>query len=87
MAKSSPVEQLIQEYLKKKNYSTDFFVGCMPKLREEDCGELDASREAVPVDADEDEWPTNGALYRGATIFILFSVQITYTNANRNFLY
>jgi hypothetical protein len=39
----------------KKNYTTDFFVGCMPKLREEDCGELDASREAVSVDADEDE--------------------------------
>jgi hypothetical protein len=49
----------------------------MPKLREEDCGELDASREAVPVDADEDEWPTNGALCRGATIFVLFSVQMT----------
>lgn len=68
MANSSPVEELIQEYL-KKIYTTDFFVGCMPKLREGDCGELDASREAVPVDADEDEWPTNGALCRGATIF------------------
>ena len=33
----------------------------MPKLREEDCGGLDASREAVFVDTDEDEWSTNGA--------------------------
>lgn len=72
MANSSPVEELIQEYLKKKNYTTDFFVGCMPKLGEEDCRELDASREAVPVDADENEWPTNGALCRGATILVLF---------------
>ena len=71
MANSSPVEQLIQEYLKKKLHHR-FFVGCMPKLREEDCGELDASREAVPVDADEDEWPTNGAPCRGATIFVCF---------------
>jgi len=59
----------------------------MPKLREEVCGELDASREAVPVDADEDEWPSNGALCRGATIFILFSFQLTYNNAYRHFLY
>lgn len=59
----------------KKTTPQIFFVGCMPKLREEDCGELDASREAVPVDADEDEWPTNGALCRGATIFVLFPLK------------
>lgn len=84
MANSSPVEQLIQEYA-KKNLHHRFFVGCMPKLREEVCGELDASREAVPVDADEDEWPASGALCRGATNFVLFSVQMTYTNINRHF--
>jgi cytochrome c553 len=72
VAKSSPVEQLIQEYLKKKTTPQNFFVGCMSKLSEEDCGELDASREVVPVDADEDEWPTNGTQCRGATIFHSF---------------
>jgi hypothetical protein len=46
----------------------------MPKLREGGCGGLDASREAVPVDTDEDEWPTNGALYRGAPTLYFYSV-------------